>query len=576
MEWTSTPHTATNSSTVTASVFLDHYEIYSAALSGSYVKIGGEVTYFSKAVNQSASGKSSTHLCDFTAEVSHMTDGTASVTLEAGWVFRGTYSGVWIGTLTASKTVTLDLIRRASELSFYGDVTLTEKKTFGVSSFDPSFSHSLVMTVGGRSAEVPVSSGGVTPPASLALGMTEGTQKTGTVSLRTYDGNGNVIGESAVKNCLFRVPSTEEFLPDFEFSAAPRSDHPALPEEGIFAAKISKAAVTVTGKTAKQGATVAQTQVAVGPSVLSDNKTGKSEFEKELLTAGDITVSVTVTDSRGLSKRKSTVITVAPYSRPAVTEVTCKRCDGEGKDGDGGKYFKVKASFTVSALGGINTAALTVRYKKHSGGTWSALIPLESGKETLFGGSLTPIVSYDVEIGVTDTLGNAGTWKTTLLTEKVDFHLNGDRARFGGYCERAGLECDWDCNFGKEVFIKEKKIADHVTETGRDGIWRYRRFASGDAECFGVTEEASVGFSGNFGGLFKSASPVGAANYPEGLFSAPPAVTASPVSETPVILCPAGTGDATGHPGWYVLSSSGSAASVSVAVSAKLSASAEG
>lgn len=570
MEWTSTPHTATNSSTVSASVFLDHYEIYSAALSGSYVKIGGEVTYFSKAVNQTAAGKNSTHLCDFTAEISHRSDGTASVTLEAGWVFKGTYSGVFIGTLTASRTVTLDVIRRASELSFYGDMVLTEKKTVGVSSFDPSFSHSLVMTVGGRSAEVPVTSGGATPPASLALGMTGAARGTGTVRLRTYDGSGDLIGESAPKSCLFKVPTTEEFLPDFEFSVLPQSDFSALEEEGIFAAKISKVAVTVTGKTGKQGATVALTQATVGPSVLSDTKAGKSEFEKELLTAGDMTVSVTVTDSRGLSKRKSTLITVAPYSRPTVTEVTCHRCDGEGKDSEGGKYFKVTASHLVSSLGGINTGALTVRYKKHSGGTWSSLIPLESGKETLFGGSLTPIVSYDVEIGVTDTIGNSGTWKTTLLTEKVDFHLNGDRARFGGYCERAGLECDWDCNFGKEVFIKEKKIADHVTETGRQGILRYRRFASGDAECFGVTEEVAVNFSGSFGGLFKSAAPVGAIDYPEGLFSAAPAVNAFPVSASPVLLCPAGTGDASGHPGWYVLSPTGDAASVSVAVSARL------
>lgn len=575
MEWTSTPHTATNSSTVSASVFLDHYEIYSAALSGSYVKIGGEVTYFSKAVNQSASGKSSTHLCDFSAEVSHKTDGTASVTLEAGWVFKGTYSGVWIGTLTASKTVTLDLIRRASELSFYGDAVLTERKTFGVSSFDPSFSHSLVMTVGGRSVSVPVSSDGAIPPASLALGMTESRQKTGTVSLRTYGGDGELIGESDAKSCLFKVPDTEEFLPNFDFSPQPRSDYSAITEAGIFAAKISKAAVAVTKKSAKYGAAVAQTRVSIGPSVLADEKTGDSEFEKELLTAGDITVAVTVTDSRGLSRRKSTVINVAPYSRPSVTEVTCGRCDGEGNDSDGGKYFKVKASMSVSSLGGINTAALTVRYKKHSGGTWSSLIPLEDGKETLFGGSLIPIFSYDVEIEATDTLGNSGTWKTTLLTEKVDFHLNGDRARFGGYCERAGLECDWDCNFGKEVFIKEKMIADHVTETGTDGIWRYRRFASGDSECFGVTEEASVSFSGSFGGLFKSASPVGAMNYPKGLFSASPAVTAAAVSQTPVILCPAGTGDASGHPGWYVLSASDSTASVSVAVSARLSAAAE-
>ena len=72
-------------------------------------------TYTVPAIEDYSSGWKKKLLKTKTVRVSHNADGTKSgVALSASWRFSGTYSGVSIGTITASTTVTLNSIDRSA------------------------------------------------------------------------------------------------------------------------------------------------------------------------------------------------------------------------------------------------------------------------------------------------------------------------------------------------------------------------------------------------------------------------------------------------------------------------------
>lgn len=60
--------------------------------------------------------------------------------------------------------------------------------------------------------------------------------------------------------------------------------------------------------------------------------------------------------------------------------------------------------------------------------------------------------------------------------------------------------------------------ADYVVEQGTDGIWTYRKWASGVAECWGEYKTTITHYTSVFGGYGYNTS----VNYPTGLFIAAP------------------------------------------------------
>ena len=118
VEWSSTTNVTANTSSVTAVVYLRSYTMRFTALANSYITINGNQLKFNgKVVNKSSSSLTDTELVRHTVTVSHNTDGKKSITIAANLDFNGTVSGTYIDDISASKTVTLDNIPRASGLA---------------------------------------------------------------------------------------------------------------------------------------------------------------------------------------------------------------------------------------------------------------------------------------------------------------------------------------------------------------------------------------------------------------------------------------------------------------------------
>ena len=113
-EWSGTQSITGNYTDVTLKVYLSYYTLDVGARSDSTISINGvSETYTVPAIEDYSSGWKKKLLKTKTVRVSHNADGTKSgVALSASWRFSGTYSGVSIGTITASTTVTLNSIDR--------------------------------------------------------------------------------------------------------------------------------------------------------------------------------------------------------------------------------------------------------------------------------------------------------------------------------------------------------------------------------------------------------------------------------------------------------------------------------
>lgn len=115
-EWSGTQSITGNYTDITLKVYLSYYTIDVGARSDSTISINGtSETYTVPAIEDYSSGWKKKLLKTKTVRVNHNADGTKSgVSLSASWRFSGTYSGVSIGTITASTSVTLNSIDRSA------------------------------------------------------------------------------------------------------------------------------------------------------------------------------------------------------------------------------------------------------------------------------------------------------------------------------------------------------------------------------------------------------------------------------------------------------------------------------
>ena len=94
------------------------------------------------------------------------------------------------------------------------------------------------------------------------------------------------------------------------------------------------------------------------------------------------------------------------------------------------------------------------------------------------------------------------------------------------------LDVGLDTNFRNVVRFNDVAISDFVVEQGMSGIWAYRKWNSGVAECWGRTEGRKVAINTLWGtegrGIYTSEDAILSVEYPFP-FTSDPKVLATPV-----------------------------------------------
>lgn len=394
--------------------------------------------------------------------VTHNADGTKTISL------KGFFDSLGLTTkltdLTVSGNLTLKTIPRASSFSLSASTVTagSTSMTVNIDRASSSFTHTVQWKLGSHTKSITGvgTSASYTIPESWLDAIPNSTSGTGTVTVTTYNGS-TKIG-SASKNFTLNVPSS--VVPTFsgiEFTPA-ASDVPA--DWGIYVRTKSKVIVRITGAAGTYGSTIKSYLISGG----GYSGTGSSLTTGFLNTAGTVTFTAKITDSRGRTATKTASITVTDYVSPVLSSVAGFRCDAEGTEQDDGNYISLTANFSGSVLDGKNPISGEYRYKAE-GGDWSGFSPLVSGEPAVF--AATGDATFTVQVQVSDTFSS---FTQDIVVNSIrfimDFKAGGTGIAFGKAAEYDDtLDCNWEGHFRKNVQA-DGSLSVGVPAAGERGI----------------------------------------------------------------------------------------------------------
>lgn len=177
-----------------------------------------------------------------------------------------------------------------------------------------------------------------------------------------------------------------------------------------------------------------------------------SPWRTGVLTATAVTVTCTVTDSRGRTGSETFTLTVMDYARPSLSGIEIFRCSVLGIEDEEGTHYSAKATLQYSALDGQNSCTLTSAAAP-SGGSYGTTENLTSGTAHVSTAVISADGTYIIRIQATDALGNTAVYYQTLATRKwaMKFRPDGNGVAFGKAAEYGAtleIPANWDFKFG--------------------------------------------------------------------------------------------------------------------------------
>ena len=485
-EWSGSQSVAGNYTDVTLNVYLQFYTLSVGARSDSTISINGtSETYTVPAINDMSSKSwHLVHLKTKTVRVYHNANGTKTgVVLSASWRFSGTYSGVSIGTITASATVDLNSIDRNAptvtfstsnitangfkisasssstadiwQYSVNGGSSWTQFSTTAgtsasitLSSLSPNTSYtvkvrvrrqynqvygtsgsSTVKTLGGAvvnsvntvtadaatvsitlnvtvyeasySNTLAIKNGSTTILTISGLSWSKGTANrtvtltsaqrttllnamaslksfTGTFAVSSFSGS-TQIGSTSSKTATVQTTAANSgpTLNGFTYEDSYSTTKNLTGNNQLFVQSYSTLKVTPGTATAKNGASISNYTASCN-GLSASNSTGSAITVGKIAKSGSVTVTLSVTDSRGYTAETSQTVTVIPYTKPKISSVTLRRTN------DIEAEMQLKFSGPISAVTVNGTQKNSVvyvryRYKKTSESSYGSYTSIYSG-----------------------------------------------------------------------------------------------------------------------------------------------------------------------------------------------------
>lgn len=519
-EWSGSQSITGNYTDVTLKVYLQFYTLSVGSRSDSKISINGtSETYTTPAINDMSS--TSWHkvlLKTKTVRVSHNSDGTKTgVALSASWRFSGTYSGVSVGTITASTTVNLDKIDRSAPTvafstsgvtasgfkisatsSSTADIwqyslnggsswttfsnTASTSASVTVSSLSPNTSYTVkvrarkksnqvygtsgsatVKTLGGAvvnsvstvtadNATVTVSINATVYEASYSytlaikngsstyltisgLSWTKGTATrtvtltaaqrttllnamasiksfTGTFAVTTYSGS-TQIGSTSSKTAVIQTTSANSAptLSGFTLEDSYSTTANITGNNQLFIQGYSTLKVTPGTATAKNGASISNYTASCN-GLSASSSSGAAITVGKIEKSGSVSVTLTVTDSRGYTSSVTKNVTVIAYAKPKISSVTLRRTN----EIEAEMQLKFNGSISAVTVDGTQKNSVQYvryRYKKTSAasyGSYTSILSSTTRSGTSFSFSnlelcsLDAGYSYDFHLQIQDRL----------------------------------------------------------------------------------------------------------------------------------------------------------------------------
>lgn len=338
-----------------------------------------------------------------------------AVTLEVDWQEPATQPSLSAATVEMGKAVTIN-----------------------TPAVNNAYRHTLRYAFGGASGTIATgiaSSVSWTPPVSLANQIPSATAGSGTIYCDTYSGS-TLLGTKSVSITL-TVPGS--VVPSAgTLSAALAEDTSGT---GLYVKGMGKAKLTLSGASGAYGSSITSYTITGG----GWTATNGALTTGTLASAGNITFTATVTDSRGRKASTTRTISVIDYTKPGVAVCDVYRCDADGNRKKAGTYFAVEINASYSAITG-NTLSITARYKKQSESSYgTAANVTNNGKTVIGGGNIGASTTYDVLVTVADKYNSLPILRTLSTKSVLQSFKRSAGAAIGKVAELANwLDVAWN------------------------------------------------------------------------------------------------------------------------------------
>ncbi|WP_417099548.1 DUF859 family phage minor structural protein [Hominenteromicrobium sp.] len=338
-----------------------------------------------------------------------------AVTLEVDWQEPATQPSLSAATVEMGKSVTIN-----------------------TPAVNNAYRHTLRYAFGGASGTIATgiaSSVSWTPPVSLANQIPSATAGSGTIYCDTYSGS-TLLGTKSVSITL-TVPGS--VVPSAgTLSAALAEDTSGT---GLYVKGMGKAKLTLSGASGAYGSSITSYTITGG----GWTATNGALTTGTLASAGNITFTATVTDSRGRKASTTRTISVIDYTKPGVAVCDVYRCDADGNRKKAGTYFAVEINASYSAITG-NTLSITARYKKQSESSYgTAANVTNNGKTVIGGGNIGASTTYDVLVTVADKYNSLPILRTLSTKSVLQSFKRSAGAAIGKVAELANwLDVAWN------------------------------------------------------------------------------------------------------------------------------------
>lgn len=377
-------------------------------------------------------GKNGTqYLGERVVTVDHDADGSKKVSVSASFA-----TGVSIGTLTASASITLTKIPRKSTLGSVtpASVAYESSVTIAINRAASGFTHTIQAYYNGTWNNIATSieeSYTWTPAKSLAQYFTT---SPATVDLRIITYNGSTkLGYNDYSKAL-TLTATSDMVPTVTVTVADTEGY--LAKYGGLVQNMSKVKVTLS-ETLSYGSPIKSRTVQIDNEYFSESPATASGP----VSGTSLTVKASVTDNRGMTGSASVKPTVLSYADPNVNSIAVARCNSAGTANDSGTYAKVTYNISVASLNSKNTKSAKIMWKAITATTWNSVALSMSdytlsGSTVIGGGTLATGTTYEVKVVVTDSFTTKESAVMAVPTSFAIMNFKAQGVAFGKLSEK--------------------------------------------------------------------------------------------------------------------------------------------
>ena len=351
--------------------------------------------------------------------VTHNADGSKSISASASFSCSNTqYYSPRSG--SCSGTVNLTTIPRATTPSI-NKPSLDCGNTITISgtSASSSFSHKVYVAWNGTTTYLgTIASGTTSPSFSYTIptdwekNLPNSTSGIATFTLETFSGSTSVGSKSV--NATIKVRSG--VVPSIgTISISDTNSICSGIGQIVQSQSALKFAISASGS---QGSSIS----SISTRFNSADYIGSNFTTSTIYASGTINYTTTVTDSRGRTASKSGSVTVVPYSRPSMTNISAKRANSSYViDEASGTYALLHFKVGFTSLSGKNVTSFYIQYRVSGTSSWTKINSWDNNytlEQDYKAGNLftSTTATYEVAFGVKDKFMNDYSWNIFTVT----------------------------------------------------------------------------------------------------------------------------------------------------------------